>query len=84
MMIPVAALLAWRDTVLERQIGALAVSSASKAADEMRKQALARDTALNDAFGALLTTQPDRAIAAVGRGEAERWSAVAVGAGREH
>ena len=63
-MIPVVALLVWRDVVLERQLRALADH---EAAYDLQTRAFlaARDGAIDDATWELLNGAPERALARV-------------------
>ncbi len=68
-MVPVVALLAWRDFVVERQLRELAYADAYRD-ERARVQVAARDEALDDAAWALLLGEPLAAVSHVKRAEA--------------
>lgn len=63
-LIPVVALLVWRDVVLDRQIRALAYDEAYRD-EKARVQIAARDAVIDDAMWKLLAREGDGALAAI-------------------
>lgn len=63
-IIPVVAILVWRDVVLERQIAAL-VAASTLYDVQGRALVAARDGVIDDATFELLNLQPDRALARI-------------------
>jgi hypothetical protein len=64
-MIAIMALLAWRDVVAERQLDRYVLATREQPIVWLHDRVRARDAALDEAMWALLTSQPDRAIATV-------------------
>ena len=69
-MLPVVALLMWRDVVLERQIRALAEYDAVYRDGEGRALMAARDAVIDDATWALLDGAPERALTRIKEADA--------------